>query len=117
MQLGVLLMSSPTMSAKLLQSVPLFVTPWTVARQAPLSMGLSTQEYQNGLPCPPPGDLPDPGMEHAFFFFLMSPAFAGRLFTTSATWETSLPELNRPLLLCLLSVSVFYLFILQQKEQ
>ena len=43
--------------------VRLFVTPWTVARQAPLSVGFSRQEYWSGLPCPPPGDRPDPGME------------------------------------------------------
>ena len=42
----------------------LFVTPWTVARQAPLSMGFSRKEYWSGLPCPPPGDLPDSGIEH-----------------------------------------------------
>ena len=41
----------------------LFVTPWTVARQAPLSMGFSRQEYWSGVPCPPPGDLPDPGIK------------------------------------------------------
>ena len=40
-----------------------FATPWTVALQAPLSMGFSRQEYWTGLPCPSPGDLPDPGME------------------------------------------------------
>ena len=40
-----------------------FVTPRTVARQAPLSMGFSRQEYQSGLPWPPPGDLPDPRIE------------------------------------------------------
>ena len=45
--------------------------PWTVARQAPLSMGFSRQEYWSGLPCPPPRDLPDPGIEPA------SPALAG----------------------------------------
>ena len=44
------------------------MTPWTVAHgatedQAPLSMGLSRQEYWSGLPCPPPGDLPDPEIE------------------------------------------------------
>ena len=39
------------------------VTPWTVARQAPLSMGFSRQEYGSGLPFPSPGDLPDPGIE------------------------------------------------------
>ena len=41
----------------------LFVTLWTVACQAPLSMGFSRQEYWSGLPYSPPGDLPDPGME------------------------------------------------------
>ena len=40
-------------------------TQWTVAHQAPLSMGLSRQEYWCGLPCPPPGDLPNPGIEPA----------------------------------------------------
>ena len=41
----------------------LFVSPWTLARQAPLSMGFSMQVYWSGLPCPPPGDLPNPGTE------------------------------------------------------
>ena len=48
---------------KLLSRVQLFATPWTVARQAPLSMGFSRQEYWSGLPFPSPGDLPDPGIE------------------------------------------------------
>ena len=43
----------------------LFETPWTVARQAPLFTGLSRQEHWSGFPCPPPGDLPDPGIELA----------------------------------------------------
>ena len=43
--------------------VQLFVTLWPVAHQAPLSMGFSRQEYWSGLPCPPPGDLPDPGIK------------------------------------------------------
>ena len=43
--------------------VQLFVTPWSVARQAPLSMGFSRQEYWSGLPFPTPGDLHDPGIE------------------------------------------------------
>ena len=47
-------------------SVRLFVPLWTVAHQAPLSMGFPRQEYWSGLPCPPPGDLPDPGIEPAF---------------------------------------------------
>ena len=46
-----------------LSHVQLFVTPWTVARQAPLSMGFSRQEYWNGLPFPSPGDLPDLGIK------------------------------------------------------
>ena len=48
--------------AKLLQSY-IFVNPWTAAFQLPLPMGFSRQENWNGLPCPSPGDLPDPGME------------------------------------------------------
>ena len=45
------------------QCVRLFVTPWTVAHQAPLSMGFSRQDYWSGLPFPSPGDLPDAGIE------------------------------------------------------
>ena len=51
------------MCAKLPSHVQLFVTPWTVARQVPLSVGFSRQEYWSGLPFPSPGDLPDPGIE------------------------------------------------------
>ena len=43
--------------------VRLFATPWTVACEAPLSMEFSKQEYCSGLPCPSPGDFPDPGIE------------------------------------------------------
>ena len=64
--------------------VQLFATPWTVACQAPLSIGFPRQEYWSGLPCPSPGDLPNPGTE---LLSLMSPALAGRFFTTSDTWE------------------------------
>ena len=48
---------------KSLSRVRLFATPWTVAYQAPTSMGFSRQEYWSGLPFPSPGDLPDPGIE------------------------------------------------------
>ena len=58
---------------------------WTAACQPPLSMGFSGQEYWSGLPCPPLGDLPDPGFKP---MSPMSPALAGRFFTTSATWDT-----------------------------
>ena len=50
---------------KLLSRVRLFVTPWTVAYQALLSMGFSRQEYWSWLPFPPLGDLPDPGIKLA----------------------------------------------------
>ena len=53
-----------------------FGTPWTVAHQAPLSMGFSRQEYWSGLPFPTPGDLSDPGIKSA------SPALAAEFFTT-----------------------------------
>ena len=62
-----------------LSRVQLFVTPWTVAHQAPLSKGFSRQEHWSGLPFPPPGDLPDPGAEPAS---LTSPALAGGFFST-----------------------------------
>ena len=51
------------MHAKSLQLCPLFVILWTIACQASLSMGFSRQEYWNGLPCLPPGDLPNPGID------------------------------------------------------
>ena len=62
----------------------LCVTPWTAVHQAPLSMGLSRQEYWGGFPGPPSGDRPDPGIEPAS---LLSPILAGVFFSTSATWE------------------------------
>ena len=65
--------------------VRLFVTRWTVSHQNPLSMGiLQARKHWSRLPCPPPGDPPNPGDEPAP---LMSPALAGRFFTTSITWE------------------------------
>ena len=57
-------------------SCPALVTWWSVAHQAPLSMGFSRQEHWSELPFPNQGDLPDPGIEPA------SPALAGRFFTT-----------------------------------
>ena len=65
----------------------LFAILWTVAHKAPLSMGFSRQEYWSGLSCPPPGDLPNPGIKPVS---LMSLVLAGRFFTTSTTWETHL---------------------------
>ena len=58
------------MCAKLLQSCLTHLILWTVALQAPLSMGFSRQEYCSGSPCPPPGDLPDPEMEPMSLYLL-----------------------------------------------
>ena len=55
--------------------VQIFVTPWTIAHQAPLSMGFSRQEYWNGLPFPSPADLSNPWIEP------VSPALGGRFLT------------------------------------
>ena len=66
--------------------VRLLTTPWTVASQDPLLMGLSRQKYWSGLSCPPPGNFSNPGIEPAS---LMSPAVAGRVLYTRvlSTWE------------------------------
>ena len=56
-------MSETASEWKSLSLVWLFVTPWTVASQVPLSMEFSQPEYWSGLPCPPPGDIPDPGIK------------------------------------------------------
>ena len=62
--------------------VLLLVTPWTIDRQATLSMEFSRQEYWSGLPFPTPGNLPDPGVEPVSLVF---PALAGGFFTSSTT--------------------------------
>ena len=83
-----------------------FVTLWTVALQALLSMGFSRQEYWSGLPCPPPGDRPGPGTESTS---LVSPALSGRFFTTGVpekllceegTFDYSLDETEGESLAC-----------------
>ena len=71
-----------SLHAALLQSCPTLFNSMDYSLQAPLSMGISRQEYRNGLPCPPPGDLPNPGMETAS---LTSPSLAGWFFTTRAS--------------------------------
>ena len=63
-------------SVQSLSRVRLFVTMWTVAQQVPLPMGFSRQEYWSGLPFPPPGDSPKPGIKP------VSPVLTGRFFTT-----------------------------------
>ena len=73
------------MCAKALQCVQVFGFLWTIAHQAPLSMGFSKQEYCSGFPCPPREDLPHPGIEP---LSPGSPTLAAGFFTTSDTWET-----------------------------
>ena len=67
--------------------VQLLATPWTVARQGPLSMGFSRQECWSRLPFPTPGDLPNPWIQHSS---PASPTLAGRLFTTEPPGKPSL---------------------------
>ena len=74
---------SPCMLAMSLQSCPILLQPYGC-------MEFSRQEYWSRLPCPPPGDLPDPGTEPAS---LMSSALACRFFTASATWSLLKPNL------------------------
>ena len=72
--------------AKLVQSCLTLCNPVEWACQAPLSMEFSRQEYWRGLTFPPPGDLPNPGIEPVS---LTSPALVDGFFTTSTTWEAS----------------------------
>ena len=76
------------------QSCLTLTTPWTVACQAPLSIGFSRQEYWSGLPFPPPGNLPDPGIEPA------SPALTGGFITTSECHLGSYTNLLKIIKLC-----------------
>ena len=69
-----------TVCAQSLRHIQLFVTPWIVAHQAPLSMEFSRQEYWTGLPFPTPGGLQTQGWHHANL--LTSPVLAGKFFTT-----------------------------------
>ena len=74
------------MCAQSLSCVPLLATPWTVAHQASLSMGISRQEYWSGLPLPTPTDLPNLGIKPAS---LASPALAGGFFVTEPPGKPS----------------------------
>ena len=66
--------------------VQLWVTAWTLAHQAPLSMGILQARILEWVAMPSPGHLPNPGIEPVS---LTSPTLAGRFFTTSATWEAT----------------------------
>ena len=67
------------------------MTPWTIARQIPLSLEFSRQEDWSGLPFPTAGDLPDPEVEPTSS---VSPALAARFFTTNATSEAQKANVN-----------------------
>ena len=69
--------------------VQLCVILWTVAQQAPRPWDSPGKNNWSGLPCPPPGNLRDPGIE---LVSLMSSALAGKFFTTSTTWEAQMEE-------------------------
>ena len=88
----------------MLSRVLLFVTPWAAANLAPLSMGFSRQEYWSGLPFRSTGDLPDPGMKPAS---LISPASAGRFFTTRSPGKPALHSYMLITLVCAYVVCVF----------
>ena len=93
------------------QSCWLSATPWTVAHQAPLSMGFSRQENWWGLLLPLLGDLPNPGIKPAS---LASPAWADRFYTTSATWEAQLLLMETSRKSCtIVCITPFYFFYCQ----
>ena len=75
-------------------SVRLLATPWTIAHQAPQPVAFSRQEYWSGLPGPPPGDLPNPGIEPAS---LTSPALPGGFFSTGPPGKPFYPLLGKKL--------------------
>ena len=89
------------MRSCMLSRVWLFVTPWNIARQTPLSMRFSRQEYWKGLPFPPPGDLPDPGVKPKS---PVPPALAGGFFTTKSPGnpcsDSQSPGKSIPAFLC-----------------
>ena len=88
-------------AAKSLSHALLFKTLWAVVGQAPLSMGFSRQEHWSGLPCPPPRDLPNPGIEPTS---LMSPALEGGFFTTRTPGKSP-PGKSPPFLLQFFMIS------------
>ena len=83
------MMQPACVCAQSLSCVWFFGTPWTEACQAPMSMELPQQEYWNGVPFPSPGDFHDPGIEPKT---LVSPALAGRFFTTAPPGKSHLMQ-------------------------
>ena len=89
-----------------LSRVQLFVTPWTVACHAPLSMGFSKQEYWSGLPFPSPGDLPDQGLE------LGSPALAGDSSPPGKIFYICFPSIKKKLWDLSIIICIVFFFLL-----
>ena len=75
--------AKPTCLLNCFHHVQLFATLWAIAHQVPLSMGFSSQAQWSGLPCPPPGDLPNPGIK----LMSLTSALIRGFFTSKATWE------------------------------
>ena len=78
-----------------LSRVRLFATPWTIAHQAPLSLGFSRQEYWSGLPSPSPGDLPDPGIKPGASLGaqqVKNPPAVWEIWVQTLGWEDSLEK-------------------------
>ena len=84
-----------------LSHVQLFVTPWTVARQAPLSMGFSRREHWNGLPCPPPGESSQPRDQTCVSYVS---CLGRRIFPTHTTWEALGAIYHIEISLCIRSI-------------
>ena len=83
--------------ARSLQSCPTLCSLMDCSPPGRLCMGFSKQECWSGFPCPPPGDLPDPGIKPVS---LLSPELAGEFFTTSAAWEAGLKYIRSPSHIC-----------------
>ena len=84
--------------------VQLFATLWTIACQAPLSMGSSRQEYWSGLPCPPQEYLPNLGIQSTS---LTSPVLVGGFFDTNITWEALLDTYPSSICICIFKQKIF----------
>ena len=89
------------------QSCPTICDPMDCSPQGPLSVGFSSQEYWSRLPCPPPGDLPNPGIKPTS---LMSPPLAGGFFTTSTAWKSPILLLVTCVLCVLVTQSCLTLY-------
>ena len=91
----------------------LFATLWTVACQAPGSMGFSKKTYWSGLPFSAPWDIPDPAIKPSS---LRSPALVGRFSTTSTTWEAQFEKIHPSIIIHITMSSLCWHFIQESKD-